>query len=245
MSEVDELSNLAGGAEKKKAAELVGKINAHIASLNEANKDLKSNLSDVVNSLQHLADNSDKESRANQIAEHQRACDQYVYRDRLLVQEFYFAIVVVGLAGNLIRLNPFSLVGVTVAVVTSAVLIVLWIHIGHLRVDRNLMWDRAMVLEDQLTMAVMLGIWNKSYADDAVDKRSRSGTEYMVNAVLLFSVVWLIIAIGSAASFNPTVKSVYDEFQYWNAAEHEASGGGTESTDQVRCDHTHRISSSP
>ena len=208
MKEVEELAEILGTQDAKKAASLLKQIEDKITHLTGENQKLKDYLTGVVNSVQKIVAHDKGDNGADDIAEHQRACEQYVYRDRLLVQEFYFAIVVIGLAGNLVKTNLFSVGTIVTAVLTSGILFVLWRHIDHLRIDRDLMWTRAKELEPKVKMEVMSKIWERSYSEEAKkEKKNRriSGTKWMVRAVGAFSLLWFLLAVGVSASFTDSI----------------------------------------
>jgi hypothetical protein len=129
------------------------------------------------------------------LAEHQRLLDQYTYRDRLLVQEFYFSIAATGLALNLVASRLSSALGAIVCLAMVLLNAGLWIHIAHLRTDRDLMWAEARELEAMLGMNVLSRIYQEGYRA-GLKKRLFSGTRLMVNTVGAFSLFW-VIALGN------------------------------------------------
>ncbi len=138
------------------------------------------------------------------IAQHQRILEQYIYRDRLIVQEFYFSIVATGIAVKFVTDPIEVLLGVAISAAMFLLMLGLWVHIGHLRTDRNLMWEEANRLEDDLDFQVMRKIWSAGYAGGD-NQRKISGTSLMVKSVGVLSIIWVLIC-------------VYFVFQVWDLA---------------------------
>ncbi|WP_372742890.1 hypothetical protein [Neptunomonas sp.] len=130
-------------------------------------------------------------NREVQLAEHQRLLDQYMYRDRLLVQEFYFSIAATGLALNLVASGLLAELGAIVCLAMFLLNTGLWVHIGHLRIDRDLMWADARKVEADLDMNVMRSIYENGYAEGP-KQRKLSGTNMMVRTVGAFSICWAV-----------------------------------------------------
>lgn len=154
----------------------------------EALANLKAELRDLA------AEAGSGKTTAVLIAEHQSILEQYAYRDRLLVQEFYFAIAASGLAMTLVTADVQPEIGVLVCVGMVLLNAGLWVHIGHLRMDRDLMWTEALRLEARLDMQVLRRIFEAGYANEQ-SRRSVSGTWLMVSTVGAFSLFW-VLALG-------------------------------------------------
>ncbi|MCW8885895.1 MAG: hypothetical protein OQK12_11675 [Motiliproteus sp.] len=196
MNPIDQLQQIVVPEQQQEAQKLVEAINSEISELNENNQQLKQQLSNLLASLQSIVGPESSEKDVDQVAEHQRLCEQFNYRDRLLVQEFYFSIVLVGLCANFIRNDVLTFASAVIALIASLLLATLWCHLRHLRSDRDLMWSRARTIESTLGISVMDHIWQAGYEKDGQKKRMLSGTSLMVWAVGLFSLTWLIAALG-------------------------------------------------
>lgn len=169
----------------------IEKLQARYEQLQHESQAAKDTLTNLRAELRELAtDDGYGKGTSVLVAEHQRLLDQYVYRDRLLVQEFYFSIAATGLALNLVASNLGPEIRAAVSLAMVLLNAGLWIHIGHLRIDRDLMWTEARELEDRLKMNVMRCIFEHGYAEGP-NRRTLSGTKLMVRTVGTFSLFWI------------------------------------------------------
>ena len=129
------------------------------------------------------------------LKEYDSANQEYRYSDQLLVQEFYFGIVVMGVLANIIKeIQLPQLIQSIAAIVTAILLSILSIHLGHLLEDRNLVWERSLQLEKRLNFNVRMLIWDTFYKKGAKKKRRLSGTNLMLWSTRTFTLVWIFYA---------------------------------------------------
>ena len=133
--------------------------------------------------------------------EYDSACQEYRYRDQLLVQEFYFGLATIGILLNAMKPDSIGPVTVVLATATALVLLVLATHLSHLIADRDLMWERARDLEKTLHFNVKLLIWNRWYDDDSSTRRRLSGTNWMLCTVRLFAAACLVLAVSTGLRY--------------------------------------------
>ena len=212
MDKLNSISELVSGEIQEECDELLSEVRETFDNLQAENKSLRDKLRSIIDSLEAAVNDENREKQVDRVAEHQRVCDQYVYRDRLLVQEFYFGIVVIGLAGNVIRTDTFTAANLIISFVTAIILAALWIHSKHLRIDRNLMWTRARALEEGLQTSVMSEIWENSYGQKAKNKRKFSATWIMTHSLGILALAWVVIGAFVLVHVNNTA------CEFWNSS---------------------------
>lgn len=210
MNLIDKILRLLDDEQKRANKKELDEIKASIEQLEEQQESFRNTVRRVREIAGNAISEDDEKLSADPVAEHQRACDQYIYRDRLLIQEFYFSIAAVGLAGNAIRLMPMSYVSVMIAGLTAVLLFALWKHADHIRQDRILMWKRINDLETELGMQVLSRIYKEGYDEDSAEKKRTSATPLMVKTIGFLSLASAIVAVVIFCQINEYAGMILD-----------------------------------